>query len=102
GLNDFKVHDEFYYRLKFPKDGVRPILRVPIDGAAETVAWTWERPDGGRSFGFSGLHFHENWKYLEYRRLMTQAVLWAAKLPIPSQGVRVDVGDADLQLPARK
>ena len=102
-LNDFKVHDEFYYRLKFPKgDGVRSILRVPIDGKAETVAWAWERPDGGRSAGFSGLHFHENWKLPEYRRLMTQAVLWTTKLPVPSRGIRIELVDADFRLPPRK
>jgi type 1 glutamine amidotransferase len=101
GLKDFKVRDEYYYRLKLDKS-VRPILRVPIDGNAETVAWAWERPDGGRSFGFSAMHFHENWKLPEYRRLMTQAVLWTSKLPVPSQGVRVDLADADLRLPPRK
>jgi type 1 glutamine amidotransferase len=100
-LKDFKVHDEFYYRLKLDKS-VRPILRVPIDGNAETVAWAWERPDGGRSCGFSGLHFHENWKLPEYRRLLTQAVMWTSKLPVPSQGVRIEVSDADLRLPPRK
>jgi type 1 glutamine amidotransferase len=100
-VKDFKVHEEFYYKLKLHK-GVKPILRMPIDGEAETVAWAWERPDGGRSFGFSGLHFHENWKLPEYRRLLTQAVLWTAKVPVPSQGVRVELADADLRLPPRK
>jgi hypothetical protein len=75
---------------------------VPIDGKAETVAWAWERPDGGRSAGFSGLHFHENWKLPEYRRLMTQAVLWTTKLPVPSRGIRIELVDADFRLPPRK
>lgn len=83
GLDDFPVHDEFYYRLKFVKAAppVVPVLEATIDGQAETVAWSWQRPDGGRSFGFSGLHFHENWQLPEYRRLLTQAVLWTLKLP---------------------
>jgi hypothetical protein len=100
GLADFKVRDEFYYRLKFVKaEGtVRPVLRVPIDGNDETVAWTWERPGGGRSFGFSGLHFHDNWRLPEYRRLVTQAALWTMGLPIPKGGVRVNVGAGDLEL----
>jgi type 1 glutamine amidotransferase len=101
GMKDFNVHEEFYYRLKLA-NGARPMLRVPIDGNDETVAWAWERPNGGRSFGYSGLHFHENWKLPEYRRLLTQAVLWTAKLPVPSQGVRVELADADLRLPPRK
>jgi type 1 glutamine amidotransferase len=78
GIDDFKVRDEFYYRLKFAKD-VQPLLQVDIDGQAETVAWTWQRPDGGRSFGFSGLHFHENWQLEQYRRLVTQGVLWTLR-----------------------
>jgi len=81
GIGDFKVRDEFYYRLKFPQLAPRPVLKVEIDGQDETVAWAYERPDGGRSFGFSGLHFHENWQLPEYRRLVTQGVLWAMQIP---------------------
>jgi type 1 glutamine amidotransferase len=78
GLADFRARDEFYYSLKFVKSdkAPTPLLRVDIDGQTETVAWAWQRADGGRSFGFSGLHFHENWQLDEYRRLVTQGVLW--------------------------
>ncbi|MBL8798016.1 MAG: ThuA domain-containing protein [Planctomycetia bacterium] len=101
GIRDFKVKDEFYYRLKFvqPEGSIKPVLQVPIDGRKETVAWTWERPDGGRSFGFSGLHFHSNWKLPEYRRLVAQATLWTLKLPIPKDGLPVEIKDDDLALP---
>jgi type 1 glutamine amidotransferase len=100
GIKNFAVRDEFYYRLKFvqPEGTVKPILRVPIDGNPETVAWAWERPDGGRSFGFSGLHFHDNWRLTEYRRLVAQAVLWTLGLPIPKDGLPVTIPDKDLQL----
>jgi type 1 glutamine amidotransferase len=100
GVKNFAVRDEFYYRLKFvqPEGAVKPVLRVTIDGSAETVAWSWQRPDGGRSFGFSGLHFHDNWRLVEYRRLVAQAVLWTLQLPIPKDGLPVAVGDKDLQL----
>ncbi len=95
----FRVKDEFYYRLKFagPEGSVRPLLRVLLDGKEETVAWTWQRPDGGRSFGFSGLHFHANWRLEAYRRLVAQAVLWTLDLPIPPMGLPVKVADADLK-----
>lgn len=91
GIKDFTIREEFYYKLKLPKDasGVKPLLRAEIDGAKETIAWAWERPDGGRSFGFTGLHFHENWKREEYRRLVTQGVLWSVKLPVPEKGLSV-------------
>jgi type 1 glutamine amidotransferase len=100
GIAPFRVHDEFYYQLKFARreTSIQPVLRVPIEGQAETVAWSWERPDGGRSFGFSGLHFHSNWRLAAYRRLITQGILWSLKLPIPKEGVAVDVTDDDLKL----
>lgn len=101
GIKDFRVRDEFYYRLKFIKadEQVHPLLRVTIDGQLETVAWCWERPDRGRSFGFSGLHFHDNWRLAEYRRLVTQGVLWTLKKPIPKDGLPVEVAEDDLKLP---
>ena len=104
GIKDFTVREEFYYRLKLAKagGGVKPVLHVDIDGNRETVAWAWDRPDGGRSFGFSGLHFHDNWRRAEYRRLVAQGVLWAAKVPVPAQGLGVTLAEADYALPAKK
>ena len=88
GLADFKVREEFYYTLKFAKSKT-PLLNVAIDGEMHSVAWALTRPDGGRSFGFSGLHFHENWQLPEYRRLVAQGVLWTLDLPIPKDGIAV-------------
>jgi type 1 glutamine amidotransferase len=101
GIKDFRVRDEFYYRLKFAKadKDIQPLLRVTIDGQPETVAWCWERSDHGRSFGFSGLHFHDNWRLIEYRRLAAQGVLWTLKKPIPKDGLRVEVTEENLKLP---
>jgi len=89
GIDGFRVRDEFYYRLKFvqpagafqPTSTVQPVLQAVIDGQPETIAWAWQRPDGGRSFGFSALHFHDNWNVREYPKLLTQAALWTLKLP---------------------
>ena len=101
GIDDFPLQDEFYYRLKRSELGsVTPLLLVPIDGNAEMVAWAFERPDGGRSFGFSGMHFHDNWRILACRRLIAQGLLWTLKLPIPEDGLPVEVLDQDFQLPA--
>lgn len=99
GIAALRIKDEFYFKLKFAKSGrLEPILRAAIDGKQETVAWAWERPDGGRSFGFSGLHFHDNWKRPEYRRLVAQGVLWTLKLAIPKAGLAVEVPEAELKL----
>ncbi len=99
GIGKFPVKDEFYYRLKFvtSESKVQPLVQVDIDGNTETVAWAWERPDRGRSFGFSGLHFHSNWRLPEYRRMVAQAVLWSVKLPVPKEGLAVDIKDEDLR-----
>lgn len=97
------VREEFYFRLKFAAAPakVEPVLTVPIEGRDETVAWACQRPDGGRSAGFSGLHFHENWREPAYRRLVVQSVLWSLKLPIPAAGANVDVAEEILAGPQR-
>lgn len=102
GIGPFDVRDEFYYALKRPvptaKARVTPLLLVPIDGQDQYVAWAYERADQGRSFGFSGLHFHENWKHPEYRRLVLQGVAWTLQRPIPDKGMPVDIAADALSL----
>ena len=100
-IEPLRVRDEFYFRLKFaaPPTVVVPVMTVPIEGRDETVAWAFERADGGRSAGFSGLHFHENWRLPAYRRLVVQSVLWSLKLPIPPAGANVDVAEEVLAGP---
>ncbi|MBP86549.1 MAG: hypothetical protein CMJ64_07530 [Planctomycetaceae bacterium] len=100
GIGDIKLHEEFYYKLKFVDagDNLKPVLKAEIDGTVETVAWAWQRGDGGRSFGFSGGHFHENWKREEYRRVMSQAVLWTLAIPVPKHGLDVKIDAAVIEL----
>jgi len=98
GLNDFTILDEFYYRLDFVKPGIHPLLTARIDDNDETICWSWERPEGGRSFGFVGLHFHSNWQRPEYRRLAVQGILWTLALPIPQEGVKVEIDPGALEL----
>ncbi len=96
GLADFTIKDEFYYRLKFPEKMPTAVLDAEIDGERHPVAWALE--GRGRAFGFSGLHYHANWKRREYRRLVTQGVLWALGVPAPAGGVDVDVDAKVLEL----
>src|SRR5262249_310573 len=96
GVGDIKVFDEMYYSLdRVP--GFEPLFTSNIDGKDELVAWCWNRPDHGRSFGFVGLHFHANWQIPDYRRFVIQGVLWSLKLPIPSNGVNVDIEPKELE-----
>ena len=107
------VRDEFYFALKQAsktggvtlsdsESAITPLLRIPTEDVSGTVAWCWERPDQGRSFGFTGLHFHDNWKHESYRRLIAQATLWTLKRDIPAAGLNVSIADQDLSLPESK
>lgn len=83
GLEPLRLREEFYYDLKWPDGESRPqpLMEAEIDNVWWPVAWAWDRPDGGRSFGFSGLHFHENWQQPAYRQLVSRGVLWTMKQP---------------------
>jgi type 1 glutamine amidotransferase len=112
GVNPFKINDEWYYTIRFTPDrkSVTPILKAtPPDktrftpesmkhlGREEIVAWTFERDNGGRSFGFTGGHFHRNWGDEDFRRLVVNAILWTAKIEVPAGGARVRLAAADLK-----
>jgi hypothetical protein len=76
GVVPFAQQDEWYYNMRWCEGmkGVTPLLRaVPPNqtrgsedakkypGRAEIVAWAFERPNGGRSFGITGGHSHKKW-----------------------------------------
>jgi hypothetical protein len=115
GVKPFAINDEWYYHMRFTPDmkGVTPILAAlpPLNtiadkgekttmrggnpdvwkdvsaGNKQVVAWAYERPDGGRGFGFTGLHKHENLGNDSFRTLLLNAVAWTAKLPVPPSGI---------------
>ena len=60
---------------------------VADSGKAETMMWVYERPDGGRGFGFTGGHTHANWGDPNQRKIMLNALLWIAKVDVPAKGV---------------
>jgi len=53
----------------------------------EHVAWVRERPDGGRGFGFTGLHWHWSWADDDFRTVLLNGIAWTAGIEIPSEGV---------------
>ena len=122
GVHPFTTNDEWYYHMRF-RDGMKrvtPILSaVPPASTTERgegphagnpeqkkevleakvpqhVAWSVEREDGGRGFGFTGGHFHTGWKNDDQRKLVLNAILWTAKAEIPSSGVTTTVTDEDM------
>ena len=115
GVKPFQTRDEWYFHMRFPEGmkGVTPILSaVPPastmdrpDGAhsgnptvrkevargeLQHVAWATERPNGGRSFGFTGGHYHWNWGRTEPTKLVANAILWSAHMPVPESGASVE------------
>jgi hypothetical protein len=56
-------------------------------GMPEHVAWAYERPDGGRGFGFTGAHVHWNWEHDDFRKIVLNALAWIAKVDAPPNGV---------------
>jgi len=100
GLAPFHVREEFYYRLKRPAADagtLQVLLTIPVDDGHDMVGWTLDRADGGRSFGFTGLHFHDNWRRAEYRRLIAQGILWTMNLT-PPDGMQFDLPTALIEL----
>src|SRR4029078_7883082 len=78
----------------YPK-GPYPHIQAAT-GRAESMMWTVERPDGGRGFGFSGGHFHDNWANDQFRKVVLNALVWLAKADVPANGVESKVVPADL------
>lgn len=76
-------------------------------GRPEAMMWAVERPDGGRGFGFTGGHFHDNWSNDQFRKVVLNAILWLAQADVPDDGInsKLDDGDIDANLdpkPARR
>jgi putative heme-binding domain-containing protein len=90
GWREYDLRDEFYLNLKFHPEAI-PVLKVNIDGQDQTVAWTLRREDGGRSFGTTLGHFHDNFSLPSFRRMLAGGILWTAGVDIPEAGVPVEI-----------
>lgn len=98
GWTGFALHDEYYLNLRF-EPTAQPIVQVERDGRSQTVAWTYDRTGGGRSFGCVLGHYHRNFAREEFRRLLVNGILWTARQEVPEQGAPCVVSEDDLKLP---
>lgn len=98
GWTPYLIHDEFYLDLKFAPEA-KPLLKVDVAGKEQVVAWAYERPGGGRSFGTTLAHFHRNFQAEGLRRLIVNGILWAANADVPEGGADVTVEAAALAIP---
>lgn len=120
GVKPFAVRDEWYFNMRFRPDmkKITPILNAkPSDatrdgpyvypkgpyehiqkakGRAETMMWALERADGGRGVGFTGGHFHRNWKNDNFRKVVLNAAVWICKMDVPRDGIASTVTEDDL------
>lgn len=131
GVKPFSIRDEWYYHMRFVENQkyISPILQVlPPDSTLsrpdgthsnnafvreavitkklpQTLAWAFNRPGGGRGFGFSGGHVHANWKNDSFRMLVLNAIAWTAHMTVPQEGIRTTTPSAEmlqkLERPAR-
>lgn len=88
---DDDVRDGPYVHPKGPHDHIQQ-----NSGRAEAMMWTVERPDGGRGFGFTGGHFHDNWGNDNFRKIVLNCLLWISKVEIPDGGVESSVSEEQL------
>ncbi|MAV37965.1 MAG: hypothetical protein CMJ59_21205 [Planctomycetaceae bacterium] len=111
GVKPFSVNDEWYYHMRFVEDqkGLTPILsdlppaeslrrkdgprsgnptvrKAVAAGRKQTVAWAYQRPGGGRGFGFTGAHNHDSWRNDGFRKTVLNAILWTAQVEVPAGG----------------
>ncbi len=123
GVKPFSSTDEWYFHMRFRtdagklthilsdvppdstmsrKDGAHegnPAVREEVAAKkSQTTAWAYERPDGGRGFGFTGGHFHKGWGNDEQRKLVLNAILWSAKAEVPANGVESKLTAEDLEV----
>lgn len=112
GVQPFKINDEWYFNMRFAPGmkGVTPILsaipgpetmtrpdgehsgnpgvrKMVADQVPQHLCWVKERDNGGRGFGFTGCHFHDNWANDSFRKTLLNAICWVAKVDIPSGGI---------------
>lgn len=103
GVKRFVENDGFLYKLRFVDGmkGVTPLLRTSpksgLTGTEDVVSWAYSRPDGGRTFAFTGCHAHVAWGLEGMRRFVVNGILWSAGQEIPTGGAPVALEPDDLK-----
>jgi hypothetical protein len=76
-----------------PHSGNPDVRKAVAAGEPQHVAWTYQRGEdynNGRGFGFTGLHYHDNWMDDNFRKTVLNGVAWAAQLEIPEGGIETE------------
>ena len=109
GLAPFAYLDEFYPTIRWGSDAdaLKPILKARLhvesregkdlvlgEPVTSTVAWVYERADGGRSFAFTGGHYLAALDQPYVRKMLLNAIAWTAHIEVPADGIRSLYPDA--------
>ena len=98
GWDEFEIDDEYYLNPTI-KDAA-PLLSVREKGGKDVVvAWTYDRPGGGRSFATTLGHPYRNFQDARFRRMIVNGIRWAAHIDVPQDGSPVEIGEEALALP---
>ncbi len=124
GVTPFRLHDECYFHLNTgggagftplltahpPRDLLVPQGETDFEGNSlarasvlergepQFVAWAFDRPAGGRAFGFAGGHFHWSWARDEVRKLVHNGIVWSTGATVPQGGVNSPTPSGDEML----
>jgi Trehalose utilisation len=106
GVEPFAIDDGWLWKLRFVEGmkGITPLMRSinPKDPPGKTnateaiIAWAYDRPQGGKSFSFTGGHLHVSLKDENYRRFLVNGILWSAGREIPKAGSVVKLDEVEL------
>jgi len=108
GMKPFELVDECYFHMHWVdenKSGIVDILSAkPAQNflsrsitpkareslqrnEPQTIAWAYERPQGGRAFSYTGGHFHWDWANDNARKMILNAIVWSGQREVPKQGL---------------
>jgi type 1 glutamine amidotransferase len=116
GVKPFEIKEEYYYKATFMPHGITPILRIPelpddpktsgppAKPEEQVTVWAYDRPrvgknkEAGRSVGATLGHSYSNYQIDSYRKLLLNAIVWTAHLPVPKDGIAskwIDLPEVD-------
>ena len=113
GWKPFEARDEFYYKIRLMPEAKAVMTATVKDRKEkvfpdETIGWVYTRKDNkgllgdGRSFGFTGCHFHKNFGIPEFRRMIVNGILWTAGIDVPEGGAPVNLKAPVPEVPDKK
>jgi len=106
GTTPWQINDGWLNGIQFV-DGMKGITPLVWSGKeyagsraglnTDIVGWAYERPNGGRSFSYTGLDAHSAWSLPGMRQLVVNGVLWSAGAEVPPKGASCEIEPGELE-----